>query len=82
MADADMTEGWRRQMLPKMASELAKARLGGEPIWDTQQMTKDFQVVGFLAPFIVVIRREDGLPGTLMFQHSPRFYFGWEPRDG
>jgi len=36
-----------------------------------------FIVVGFGAPFMVVIRKADNVKGSLMFQHSPRFYWGF-----
>jgi len=35
----------------------------------------DFEVLGFLAPYCDVIRKSDGIRGTLEFQHSPRLYF-------
>jgi hypothetical protein len=43
-------------------------------VWDTQEMGADFEVIGFLAPFIVVRRKCDGCKGSLEFQHHPRFY--------
>ncbi len=46
-------------------------------VWDTAQMTHDFDVLSFAAPFVVVRRKSDGQNGTLMFQHSPRFYFAF-----
>ena len=36
-------------------------------------------VIGFSAPLVVVSRKSDGQKGSLMFQASPRFYFGFEP---
>ena len=45
--------------------------------WDTEALQRDFKVVGFLAPYVVVIRRSDGVKGTLEFTHSPRVYFGF-----
>ena len=47
--------------------------------WDTQQLQEDFRVVGFSAPFVVVIRKSDGAKGSLEFKHSPRVYFGFRP---
>lgn len=47
-------------------------------VWDTQQMQEDFDVTGFLAPYVVVRRKSDGVVGSLMFQHDPRFYFGFQ----
>jgi hypothetical protein len=49
------------------------------PTWTTQQLVKQFEVIGFAAPFVRVRRREDEVAGTLMFVHSPRIYFRWEP---
>jgi len=42
-------------------------------------MCEEFEAIGFAAPLIVVRRRADGVKGSLMFQHSPRFYFKFEP---
>ena len=42
----------------------------------------NFEVLGFLAPIIAVRRRCDGVTGSLTFQGSPRFYFGFEPHRG
>ena len=47
--------------------------------WTTEQLRADFAVEGFAAPFVVVRRRSDGVRGSLMFRHSPRVYFGFEP---
>lgn len=47
-------------------------------VWDTTELTPDFEVLGFMAPFVVVRNRETGEKGTLLFQHHPRFYFCWK----
>jgi len=47
-------------------------------VWDTTQLTRDFEVMGFLAPFVVVRRKADQVVGSLEFQHRPRFYFNWK----
>ena len=44
-------------------------------VWDTAEVSAEFEVLGFMAPFVVVRRKEDNKKGTLMFQHEPRFYF-------
>lgn len=74
---SDETEAARMVMLAtgKPQAELAQA----ERSWTTDELTSDFQVHGFLAPFVVVTRRADGMKGTLMFQHSPRRYFNFQP---
>jgi hypothetical protein len=48
-----------------------------EQTWDTAELQQEFEVLGFLAPFVVVKRRSDGKKGTLEFKHSPRVYFGF-----
>ena len=46
--------------------------------WTTGQLSEDFDVIGFAAPFVVVRRKLDGRKGTLEFTHSPRVYFGFK----
>jgi hypothetical protein len=48
-------------------------------VWDTGQLSEEFEVVGFLAPFVVVRRKADGVKGSLEFQHHPRFCVNWQP---
>jgi hypothetical protein len=76
----DPTENIRRRMVGAINSnpgerELLETEYG--QVWDTQQLTEDFEVEGFMAPFVVVTRKEDGVRGTLTFQHMPRFYWGF-----
>jgi|6_EtaG_2_1085325.scaffolds.fasta_scaffold00400_16 hypothetical protein len=74
----DTTERMRRQMQqqlnsnPKCREELE--RLHGQ-VWDTEELQEDFEVRGFAAPFVLVKSTRDGENGTLLFQHSPRYYF-------
>ncbi len=77
----DPTEPARREMLAEINADLCtrqalEAKHG--QVWDTDQLQDDFDVVGFSAPLVVVIRRTDGVKGSLMFQGSPRFYFHFE----
>ncbi len=46
-----------------------------EQTWDTTQLQEDFSVIGFSAPYVVVIRKADGVKGTLEFIHALRVYF-------
>jgi hypothetical protein len=55
-------------------AELERAR--GE-VWNTDEMQRDFTVLGFMAPFVVVERKVDHKRGSLEFSHSPRFYWGF-----
>lgn len=73
----DTTENVRRNMIEtgQPHRDLAEAK----DKWTTEELTRDFQVEGFLAPFVVVKRRSDGVKGSLEFTHSPRVYFNWTP---
>lgn len=76
----DETEEYRRQRVNEInaepgSREALEAEYG--QVWDTSQLSQDFSVVGFAAPFVVVIRKSDGQKGSLEFQHSPRFYWGF-----
>jgi hypothetical protein len=48
-------------------------------VWDTSELTRDFEVKAFLAPFVSVKKKDTGENGTMLFQHSPRFYFEFNP---
>ena len=79
---SDETEGLRRQRLAEINSEPGsreslEAQHG--QVWDTEQLRTDFEVIGFMAPLVVVRRRSDGVKGSLEFQHSPRMYFNFAP---
>ena len=76
----DPTETPRRERLAEINGEpgsraALEARYG--ETWDTQQLADDFLVVAFLAPFVVVKRKVDGVKGSLEFQHQPRYYFNF-----
>ena len=45
--------------------------------WTTAELTRDFEVLGFLAPFVAVKRKRDRVEGSLQFDHSPRKYYNW-----
>jgi hypothetical protein len=47
-------------------------------VWDTSEMSAEFSIDGFRAPFVVGTRKSTGERGSLMFQHDPRFYFSWQ----
>jgi len=76
----DPTETIRRQRLAEINVEpgsrkALEAHYG--QVWDTEQLSSDFKVIGFMAPYIGVERKCDGEKGTMEFQHSPRFYFNF-----
>jgi len=76
----DETESIRRELVGQINSdpgsrEALEAKHG--QVWDTQELSKDFEVTGFMAPFVVVKRKSDGVIGSLVFQGSPRFYYSF-----
>lgn len=75
---SDDTGELRKSLIPTMPEALAKSRARGEQEWDTRQLQEEFDVIGFAAPFVGVIRKSDGVRGALMFTHSPRVYFGFQ----
>jgi hypothetical protein len=77
---ADPTEYLRRERLAEINAEpggreALEAQYG--KVWDTKQLADEFEVIGFLAPFVVVRRKADGVKGSLEFLHNPRHYFSF-----
>ena len=68
MADLVNTNPHERADLEKMHGQ----------VWDTQELQRDYTVLGFAAPFVAVERKADGVQGLLLFQHLLRFYFGFQ----
>ena len=78
----DQTESIRREMTKNInaiegSREFLEAKHG--QVWDTTELHQDFSVEAFLSPFVLAKRKCDGIRGTLKFQHSPRFYFSFDP---
>jgi hypothetical protein len=79
----DPTEVARRERLAEInaepgSREALEAQHG--QVWDGEQLRQDFDVIGFLAPLVVVRRKADGVKGSLEFQHGPpRLYFNFAP---
>lgn len=74
---SDPTEAIRRQQVAEInakpgSREALEAEHG--QVWSTQELRQDFDVLGFMAPYIVVRRKSDGAKGSLQFQHQPRLY--------
>jgi hypothetical protein len=68
-----------------MAKELLRARLavshGTDNVFDTAQLGEHFEVLGFMAPFVVVRRKADDKKGALEFTHQPRLYYNFRVDD-
>lgn len=76
----DPTESTRRRMVADINANAGnRATLEAEhgTVWDTDELGRDFEVIGFLAPFVVVRRKSDGKKGSVQFQHSPRLYYSF-----
>jgi hypothetical protein len=78
---SDPTEDLRRNLVTEINSQPGEraeleARYGR--VWNTEELTRDFSVQGFLAPFVTVTRKADGKKGLMSFQHRPRYYFCFE----
>jgi len=76
----DPTEAIRRKLVAEINAEPgSREALESQNghVWSTDELTRDFDVLGFLAPFVMVRRKSDGVKGSLEFQHSPRFYFNF-----
>ena len=82
----DETEQIRRSEVARINSEvetddktLERKRLEGiySKVWDTDEIRKEFEVLGFMAPFMIVKVKKTGKKGSLEFQHYPRFYFNF-----
>ena len=79
---SDVTEPIRRKMVAEInavegSREYLQAKHG--EVWDTTELQEQFEVTGFMAPFVGVRRRCDEVRGSVMFQASPRFYFSFSP---
>lgn len=78
MNNSDPTETLRREMTATINSvegERAALQERYGKVWNTAELTQEFEVKGFMAPFVVVKRKADGQVGSLTFQHNPRLYF-------
>lgn len=83
---SDPTEGLRRLAVASINGAVESDDATAErtrlesvygQVWNTRELSSEYDVVGFLAPFVEVKRKADGAHGTLKFQHRPRFYFNF-----
>ena len=76
----DSTEQIRREEVEEInkdpgSKEALEVKHG--QVWDTTELSQEFNVLGFMAPYVVVVRKKDNVKGSMQFQHSPRFYFNF-----
>lgn len=81
---SDATKSFRKLMAAEINSVMSERQqlecVYGK-VWDTEEVTEEFEILGFLAPFVSAKRKSTGKTGTLVFQHQPRFYFDWREQD-
>ncbi len=53
-------------------------------VWNTDELQEDFVVEAFLAPYVILTRKADGVTGSMRFTHRPRYYFDFkeDPKHG
>ena len=83
----DQTEPIRRQMVQEINSQvqsnsedIERERLTKiyNEVWNTKEVQEDFEIISFMAPFVVATRKADNKKGALQFQDRPRFYFNFK----
>ena len=82
---SDPTEPIRRARLAEINAEPgSKESLESQygKVWTTGELADEYEVIGFMAPLVVVRRKSDGVKGSLEFQHNPRLYFNFQPHEG
>jgi hypothetical protein len=73
----EMRREWHIELnaQPEVTRESLTAQHGR--VWVTSELSADFEVRGFMAPYVVVRRRANGHIGRMEFTHDPRFYFNF-----
>ena len=68
---SDLTENLRRERLLEINTEPgSRAALESQygQVWDTSELSETFAVIGFMAPLVAVVRKVDGVTGSLEFR--------------
>jgi hypothetical protein len=52
-----------------------------EQVWTSEELLETFEVSHFEPPYVHVIRKADGVHGTVAFNDEPRLYFAFRPKD-
>lgn len=77
----DETEAFRRQKVAELNAGMRRHELEKEygEVMDSSELLDKYEILGFMAPYVIVRREYDKAEGTFEFQHDPRFYFNWKP---
>lgn len=76
----DPTENVRRfeqMVINSMPMEALKEYIY-DRTWTTEELQEEFIVLRFLAPYVIVKRKDTGEEGTMQFRHHPRIYFNYQ----
>lgn len=68
---AHMDQGEARTMLERVHS----------PVWSNDELLEHFEAAHFDPPFVHVIRKADGVRGTVVFIDTPRLYFDFQSEE-
>ena len=82
LVSPDARERSRRQIeeaLNKAPRTRAQLEATAGPVWDEREVELEFDICGFTPPFVLVVRKSDGLLGSLVFQRNPLLYWGFDP---
>ena len=80
---SDQTETIRRQQVAEINSDPGCTSESRSKAW---RRIRHIRIAGSIqcawlsiAPYVFVQRKSDLTKGSMLFQHSPRFYFGFKP---
>lgn len=59
----------------KTRLEALQAQYG--QVWNLAQLREEYEIIGFMAPYVVVRELATGKKGSMEFTHMPRFYFNY-----
>jgi hypothetical protein len=80
----DETELYRRARQAELNNAAAaraelEARYGKGNVWSSDELrASEYEVIGFMAPYVGLRHKTTGKKGSMEFQHSPRFYFNYQ----
>ncbi len=57
-------------IFPGLVKTKAELEAKHGKVWTTSEMQDEFDALGFMAPFIIIRKRDTGERGSLMFTHS------------
>lgn len=49
-------------------------------VYNTKEVSEEFEIISFMAPFVSVLRKSNDKEGWMTFQHMPRFYYDFREK--